>query len=338
MFVTAAMPHVNAIGHPRTRTTFSSLLDRVREVMEQRSDNGAAFRVSEFDLIAQRALWHRLHEDGCGAKAIATYMQYLNAAINAAAKPQIIERDGIETVTSILSTPIYIETSIKEIAAFLSAPLSKKKRTVPTYAELAAFLDALSAEHVFRYSITALNTWARPEAIMDMDFFEQIDLNTGLVDLNPPGRVQTKKRRPLIPLTDNLRGWHLAWGAPRPFLYQGVPVQSVKKSFGTASKRAGGPAITPYSLRHFMATMCRRVVLPSGRRVSKEQRSTWMGHVVNEGSTTTDWYEAFDPDFLEDARAATDQILRELDTLTTRSLFAPTALSQTRMAVISNDS
>ena len=42
----------------------------------------------------------------------------------------------------------------------------------------------------------------------------------GLIDLNPTGRKQTKKRRPTIEFTENLRGWLEHWGEDRPLAYR----------------------------------------------------------------------------------------------------------------------
>ena len=52
---------------------------------------------------------------------------------------------------------------------------------------------------------------------------------------------------------------------------------------------------------------------------SKEQRDVWLGH--NDGRTA-DWYEHRDPEFVEDARRATDQIIEELQLHTRRPLSA----------------
>jgi hypothetical protein len=65
----------------------------------------------------------------------------------------------------------------------------------------------------------ALNTWARPEAICELSVLRQVDFNLRIVDLNPPGRIQNKKVRPKIRLTDNLRGWLLYWNLNRPITY-----------------------------------------------------------------------------------------------------------------------
>lgn len=51
-----------------------------------------------------------------------------------------------------------------------------------------------------------LNTGCRGDAARDLQPF-QIDWDAGLVILNPTGRQQTKKFRPIVPLTDYLRGY-----------------------------------------------------------------------------------------------------------------------------------
>lgn len=62
-----------------------------------------------------------------------------------------------------------------------------------------------------------------------------------------------------------------------------------------------------------MFSQSRRVVLSSGIRLSKDQRSEWMGHKSQEGSSTGEFYERFDPEFLEDAKEATDLVIREIN-------------------------
>ena len=80
------------------------------------------------------------------------------------------------------------------------------------------------------------------------------------------------------------------------------------------------PEMTCYTLRHFIATNMRRASIA----VSREQRSKWLGHAVKEGSRTTDWYEKLDPDYLEEAMRATDEIMLKLQKHTRRQLLAPT--------------
>jgi hypothetical protein len=73
-------------------------------------------------------------------------------------------------------------------------------------------------------------------------------------------------------------------------------------------------------LRHYMATRMRRV---EGISVPREQRAQWMGH-EDPKHKQTQWYESFDPDYLEEAMRATDAIMLALDKICRRrSLFAP---------------
>ncbi|NEI97320.1 hypothetical protein [Rhizobium ruizarguesonis] len=90
------------------------------------------------------------------------------------------------------------------------------------------------------------------------------------------------------------------------------------------------PEMTCYTLRHFMATNMRRASFP----VSREQRSKWLGHKVSEGSPTTDWYEKFDPDYLEQPMRATEEIITKLQRHTKRQLFAPSTKANGKVRVI----
>lgn len=307
-----------------TEVDFLRTRDRLMAIMAESSPHGPAARVAEFDLVAQRALWRSLHHDhGCSAKSISIYMSYLAAAIRDAARPRVVIRDGKEVETSIISSHIYVEASERRIAEVLDAPLSQAREWVPTTKQLAAFIDSIEQEHLFRYVIIALNTWARPEAICDLNFRDQIDMDHGLINLLPIGRQQTSKFRPTIPLTNNLRAWALIWDDPYPIRWCGEPVASVKKGFAAAAAKAGLHHMTRYTLRHYMATTVRRQRLSRGRAVTREQRSAWLGHQARGGSDTTSWYESHDPDWLAEAREATDKIVSTLATHCTHRHLIP---------------
>ena len=188
---------------------------------------------------------------------------------------------------------------------------------------------------MFRYVVIALNTWARPEAITDLNFDTHVNVEHRLVDLLPEGREQNDKNRPTIPLTDNLLGWHLHWNEAYPIRWEGERVVNVKKALRRTAATVGLTQLNRYTLRHFMATSVRRQKLARGRHVSREQRSLWLGHRVKDGSDTTAWYETFDPDFLAEAREATDLIIRSLDRLLKkRRLIPPTIEQRDGLAVI----
>jgi hypothetical protein len=56
-------------------------------------------------------------------------------------------------------------------------------------------------------------------------------------------------------------------------------------------------------------------------RVPREHRSLWLGHVVRDGSRTTDYYESDDPHVLADVALATDCIISLIQERCERALF-----------------
>lgn len=211
----------------------------------------------------------------------------------------------------------YVITSEREIAGMIAAPAPAARERVATPVELAALFDAVQSESVFRWLIVALNTGARPEAAIELSG-TQCDVANRIVDLNPPGKAAAaNKRRPVISMTDNLMAWVRIWG-DGPFVAAeaedgtAVQLQSVKKGFNGASKRAGfhGPEvpeprrITRYTIRHTVATWMRK------QRVPKWEVSGWLGHEF--GSAITERYAKYDPDYLSDARKAIDALMVEI--------------------------
>lgn len=286
-------------------------------------------KVADLTLTNQRTVWAHMRDTaGLTAKSIATYMIAVRAAVNFAAWPQIVRIDGREREVRLLTEAVPILCHEAKIAEHCGIAVSGGRRYLPTHEQIAAWLDAIEHEADFRYALIALNTWARNSAIFDLRVDRQVDFDNGLVDLNPPGRRQTKKRRPVIRLTANLRGWLLHWRTNRPIKqYQ----DTVEKRLNAIGPTIGQPDFVCYTLRHFMATQCRRTSVA----VSREQRSRWLGHTVTEGSRTTDWYEQFDPDYLESVAQATDEIIAAIGTHTRhRRLIAPTVHPQTGLAVV----
>ena len=94
----------------------------------------------------------------------------------------------------------------------------------------------------------------------------QVDIKRRLIKLNPDGRKQTKRYRPVVPISETLLPWLEQSGGPRYVLYHGKPVASVKKSLAKAVAAAGLKDVSPYCLRHIMATELRTRGFPSGKR------------------------------------------------------------------------
>ena len=123
--------------------------------------------------------------------------------------------------------------------------------------EVARLLRSAAAiPHLLTFCIISLNTLARPDAVLDLSP-AQVDVKRRLIKLNPDGRKQTKKYRPVVPISATLLPWLERCDGPRYVLFHGNPVASVKKSFAKAVAVAGLNDVSPYCLRHTMATELR---------------------------------------------------------------------------------
>lgn len=246
----------------------------------------------------------------------------LSAAFNDAARVKL-RRDplGREIEGSIISHAPKIEYGKAAITRDLKLPPAKSETAVPTLDEMARYLDALEQEHLRRWAIVALSTWARPEAVTTLDFETQFDPRTGLLDLNPPGRAQTNKRRARIStplcLRSTLAQWKSTQGRSKTcspkepaaswLTWRGAQPASIYRALRRTGQKLDLP-IRQKTFRTFMATQCRKLC-PG---VPREKRSLWLGHASKEGSRTTDFYEIADADYLADVALATDFIITEL--------------------------
>jgi integrase len=169
--------------------------------------------------------------------------------------------------------------------------------------ELARIFRANPAPHVEAFMIIMLNTLCRPGAARDLTQ-GQIDSEHGLVTLNPPGRKQTQKRRPIVPLTASLRNSLVMIEQRKDFVshyvsFRGSPVRGVYDAWQRLVVDAGfdrsEETITPYSIRHTMARELRKSRVPS------EQISVYLGHRPADISAMTSVYAPYEPDYLKEA-------------------------------------
>ena len=154
------------------------------------------------------------------------------------------------------------------------------------------WFDGVKAPHARLYVLLGLYTMARPSAILELEW-DRVDLEKGEVDLNPKGRRQTRKRRPVVPLNDEaveaLKVAHEA-RQTRWVIERGAKqVKSVKKAFQAASARTGIEA-TPYTLRHTGA------VWAAEAGVSMPELAQFMGH--DDSATTEKHYARYSPGHL----------------------------------------
>jgi integrase len=170
--------------------------------------------------------------------------------------------------------------------------------------EMAKLLSAAQGwPHLLRFIMIMLNTLCRPDAALQLKP-SQVDLNDKLVKLNPIGRKQTKKYRPIVPLTDTLAPFLRDPTVSHFVLWKGNSVLSVKKTFARAVQKAGlSPDVTPYSLRHTMAKELRK------RGVPAWEVEGYLGH-RRPGPTET--YAEFAPDYLSKGREVIDDYFKEI--------------------------
>jgi integrase len=158
--------------------------------------------------------------------------------------------------------------------------------------------DTRSRLHLPLYILIALYTGQRRGAILDLTW-KQIDLVAGVIDFNPPGRRQTKKTRPRIPIPRSLlaalRRAHKRATVEFVIAYNGEKVLSVKKGFGSAARRAGIPRCTSHTLRHSAGTMM------ANRGVSLREIGGYLGHSE---TRTTELYAHHSPAHLAKAKGA----------------------------------
>jgi len=126
------------------------------------------------------------------------------------------------------------------------------------------FFDAVKAPHARLYVLLGLFTMARPSAILELTW-DRVDFARGLIDLNPAGRRQTAKRRPVVPMNAELREVletaYTARQCANVVEHGAKPLASVKKAFQAASERSG-IHVTPYTLRHTGAVWAAEAGVP----------------------------------------------------------------------------
>lgn len=199
---------------------------------------------------------------------------------------------------------------IGEVRAAIPKPKAEARTFMPSDDELARFVASIDGP-LHRAVLVMMNTLCRPEAATDLAPGQR-DREAGLLSLNPDGRAQTKKFRPVIRATDCLSGWLEAWEPCER--YAGIKSYGdLQEAFQEARDAAKLPELVPYSIRHKMTTVLRRSSVP------EDQVSLMLGHKRPQFRTTAGYGE-FDPSYLKEACAAVDAYMIRLQRL------APTAV------------
>ncbi len=170
--------------------------------------------------------------------------------------------------------------------------------------------------HLPLFILIGLYSGARAGAILSLRW-PQVDLARGRIDFNPPGRAQTAKRRPIIPIPRRLMTFlRLARlrGADLGYVLHidGRPIESIKKSFRAAAINAGfrkQVGVTENGQASYRATVSPHVL--------RHTAGTWMaqhdvplfevaGYLGHSHARTSELYAHHSPCYLERARGAFD--------------------------------
>jgi integrase len=166
-----------------------------------------------------------------------------------------------------------------------------------TQEEARALLQAAETPHIRLFIMLALHTAARAAAILDLTWDR---VNEKFIDLNPLGRVRTRKGRAVVPMNPVL--WETLTAARQGALtdhvieWAGKPVISVKKGVQRAVARAGLEGVTPHTFRHTAATWMVQGNVPLPKVAG------YLGH--RDSRTTERVYGHHAPDYLMEGSGA----------------------------------
>lgn len=154
------------------------------------------------------------------------------------------------------------------------------KQRVLSEDEAWALIDAAVMPHVKLFIWMALLTGARSGAILELTW-DRCDFDAGTIDfkiMDPPNPLQKRARKTAakVSMTPELRHHLLEAKAialtDHVIEWDGAPVQSIRKGFSEACRRAKLSDVVPHTLRHTHATLA----MESG--VEIERISRQLGH------------------------------------------------------------
>jgi len=218
---------------------------------------------------------------------ISTELSTLNAAINHARKKQRLPREHQPFIQLPGTSPPRDRWLTEDEAdALLAAACEPQIRQK----------DKKRLPRVYIFVALALNTASRKAAIEQMKW-TQIDFERRRIYLNPEGREQTKKRRPTVPISDELLPILTRARAETNSDYVLGHPGAIRTAFDNAVVRAGLEATgkkkaTPHVLRHTWGTWAAQ------GGMSMFDIAGVMGDTVE---TVTKTYAHHHPDYLRDA-------------------------------------
>lgn len=165
--------------------------------------------------------------------------------------------------------------------------------------EAVLLMEHCTTPHLLLFVALALYTGQRSGAILDLRW-PQVDLEAGIIDFNPPGRVRTNKKRSVIKISQELnvilaaaKERHDSITTHDAVIYfRGDGVKDIKRGFNKAATDAGLKDVTPHTLRHTCGTWLAQAGVPLW------EISGILGHSAQR---TTELYCKHCPDYLANA-------------------------------------
>lgn len=203
-------------------------------------------------------------------------------------------------------SPTYRATvkTIAEMFRFCIDPPAPKGRN---WTEKERAMVIATRENLLRYLRAAVATWARPDAIYDLKASAQWHPEACVLELNPHGRRQTKKFRPVIPIARQFAPW-LDEAADRENY---LPVSTIRHGWDSMRAHLGlpkGRQAGEKLIRRSMSTICRKRI----GEANWQQGEMMLGH---RKASISDIYAIPDPANLGLALAATEAVIDEIEAL-----------------------
>lgn len=177
-------------------------------------------------------------------------------------------------------------------------PASKPRDNWLTKEQARSIVELTDTPHISLFITLGLATGARAGAILDLTW-DRVDFEHGTIDFRPTGRVQTNKRRTVVPMNNTARAAlesaHEGRLTDHVIEYGGRPVASVKKAIQRLSQKAG-VAFSPHTLRHTCAVWMAQADVPM------QKISQYLGHTSLR--MTEQVYARYSPSFMQDAGEA----------------------------------
>lgn len=203
----------------------------------------------------------------------------------------------------------------------------KPKGRPITPQECARLWDAAREPHLRLFLVFLYSTGARAGAILDLTG-RAVDLVAGTIRLNPEGRRQTTKRRPILPIQHHLLPWICDLPDGPLITWRDRPVGSIKKAMRDAVARAGLSAdVNAYSVRHGLARYMR------ARGISRGDIAEWLGHrVPDEAPDTTFIYTPSKVEYMRAPCGAAAAFFAEIAAHATTALLEPSLGDRVHLA------